>query len=536
MVGTKRFVEVDFIVVGSGAAGSLLANRLSASEHSVLLLEAGGPDWNPLIRVPVAAGLLYFMKSLNWGYETVVQPGLHGRTIPWPRGRVLGGSTAINGMMAIRGHRNDYDGWAAAGLRGWSYDEVLPYFRRFESNASHPQQHHYHGFDGELHTEQASGDHPIYRAWLAAAMAAGYPRNDDFNSADQEGVGLYDFNIKNGRRVTAASAFLKPVRQRPNLRVATGARVLRLLLEQRRCTGVELVRGRAVEIVRARREVIVSAGAVNSPALLQISGIGDPEHLASVGVDVQHALPTVGQNLQDHLGIYVRYECREPITLYRLMRADRAFFAGLRALLFGAGPGASVPLEAGGFLRTEPHLEKPDMHITTVPGLSLETTQSGQMQHGFLTNIYQLRPRSRGSVLIRSTDPLEAPLIDPRYLDSEEDLACLRRGVHRVREINSHRAMDPFRGAELAPGADVRTDAGIDHWIRDSANTIFHPVGTCRMGSDADAVVDHELRVNGIDALRVVDASIMPSIVGGNTSIPTMMIAEKAAAMILQPR
>lgn len=530
----KKNREVDYIIIGSGAAGSLLANRLSAhADVEVLVLEAGSRDWNPLIRVPVVAGLLYYMKSLNWGYETVPQKGLNGRSIAWPRGRVLGGSTAINGMMAIRGHPNDYDQWAATGLEGWAYEAVLPYFKRFERNVSHPGADEYHGRDGELHTEKARAAHPIYRAWLAAAIEAGYPANEDFNGARQEGVGVYDFNIENGRRVTAASAFLKPAERRPNLEVMTGAVALRLCIDNGRCTGVEVGKGRNVERLRARREVILCAGAVNSPKLLMLSGIGDPGHLASVGIKPLHELGEVGLNLQDHLGIYVQYECREPITLYRLMRADRALAAGAQAIFLGTGPGASVPLEAGGFLRTASHLDIPDVHVTTVPGLSLETTQKGQGQHGFLTNVYQLRPESRGGIRLRSADPTALPLIDPNYLDSESDLACLRRSVQMVREINRRGPMDRFRGAEIAPGEDVSTSAEIDAWIRDSANTIFHPVGTCRMGADTGAVVDSKLRVNGIRDLRIADASVMPTIIGGNTGIPTMMIAEKAAAMLL---
>ncbi len=525
--------EVDYIVVGTGAAGALLANRLSADAgSSVLVLEAGPSDWNPLIRVPVVAGLLYYMKSLNWGYETVPQPGLNGRSIVWPRGRVLGGSTAINGMMAIRGHRGDYDDWAAGGLPGWSYDDVLPYFRRFERNDSHPQTAQFHGRDGELHTEKARAAHPIYAAWLAAARDAGFAENADFNGPEQEGVGRYDFNILNGRRVTAATAFLNPVRSRRNLAVVTGATVLRARIDGSRCRGVEVAVGRRLHEVRARREVLLAAGAVNSPAILMHSGVGDPRELAALGIETKVGSPQVGRNLQDHLGVYVQYECREPITLYRLMRADRALLAGARALLFGTGPGAVVPLEAGGFLRTDSDQSRPDVHVTTVPGLSLETTRSGQGQHGFLTNAYQLRPRSRGRVRVVSADPAVNAEVDPNYLSHDDDIACLRRSVELIRDINARAPLDRFRGRELSPGAAVTSAAAVEQWVRDTANTIFHPVGTCRMGSDAGAVVDAELRVNGIDGLRVVDASVMPSIVGGNTSIPTMMIAEKAAAMI----
>jgi choline dehydrogenase len=527
--------DADYIVVGAGAAGCLLANRLSADLHTrVLLLEAGSRDWNPLIRVPMVAGLLYFMPSLNWGYRTTPQTHLGGRELLWPRGRVLGGSTAINGMMYIRGHRRDYDGWRARGLPGWGYDDLLPLFRSFERNLSHPENDAYHGRDGELTTVQASGDHPIYRAWLEAACAAGLRANDDFNGPEQEGVGVYDFNVHRGRRVSAATAFLQPVRSRRNLRILTDAHASRLAFEGRRCVGITVRIGGATRELRAVREVILCAGAINSPALLQHSGIGDPRLLGDLGIDVRAALPGVGANLQDHLGVYVQHRCLQPVTLYSLMRPDRALFAGARALFFGTGPAARVPLEVGGFVKTRPELDLPDVHITAVPGLSLATTQRGQLEHGFLTNVYQLRPESRGTVRITSPDPHSKPAIDPNYLAAEADRRCLRDGVRLARRIHAQAALAPFRGPEIAPGDDVRDDAAIDAWVRETSNTIFHPVGTCRMGpaTDPEAVVDAELRVRGIEGLRVADASVMPAIVGGNTSVPTMVIAARAAQLI----
>ncbi len=527
--------NVDYLVVGAGSAGCLLANRLSAdSRHQVALLEAGGRDWNPLIRIPLMAGLLYFMPSLNWGYQTEAQPGMAGRRIVWPRGKVLGGCTAINGMMHIRGHREDYDRWAARGLSGWSYRDVLPYFKAFEKNLGYPESDPYHGRNGEFFTAKAKGEHPLYHAWLEAAAQAGFRRNPDFNGADQEGVGFYDFNICNGRRVTAADAFLKPIRDRRNLHVITNATVERLVFEGRRCIGADVRHGGKVHRVRAHREVVLSAGAVNSPQILQLSGIGDAQYLKSLGIPVVVDSPDVGQNLQDHLGVYVQYRCLQTNTLYALMRPDRAILAGLRALLFGTGPAASVPLEAGGFLKTRPELPIPDVHVTVVPGLSLATTRIGQMEHGFLTNVYQLRPESRGYVRIRSADPKEKPEIQPNYLSAEADLRCLRDGVRLVRRIVSNAALDAFRGAEISPGEHVVSDQAIDEWVRKTANTIFHPVGTCRMGADERSVVDERLRVRGVEGLRVADASVMPDIIGGNTSVPTMMIAERAAAFILE--
>jgi choline dehydrogenase len=520
----------DYIVIGAGSAGCLLANRLSENPaNRVILLEAGGRSWNPLIRVPMMAGLLYFMKSLNWGYETAAQTGLADRRLVWPRGRVLGGSTIINGMMYVRGNRLDYDGWRQRGLTGWGYDDVLPLFRRFERNVSHADPD-YHGHDGELWTEKARGESPLYAAWLASAEAAGFARNPDFNGASQEGVGLYDFNIREGRRVSAASAFLDPVRNRPNLRIITDARVARLRFEGRHCTGVELADGQAP--LRAAREVVLAAGAVNTPQLLELSGIGDPALLRDLGITVVAESPDVGRNLQDHLGIYVQQQCTRPVTLYGLMRPDRAALAGLRALLTGKGPAAAVPLEAGGFIRTRPGLDAPDVHITFVPGLSLATTQMGQMQHGFLTNVYQLRPQSRGTIHITAPDPAAKPRIDPNYLSDPADLRCLVDGVVLARRITAQEPMAPWRGDEIAPGAGVTEEADIADWVRRTANTIFHPVGTARMGADARSVVDGELKVRGVDGLRIADASVMPAIISGNTSAPTMMIAEKAAAMM----
>lgn len=525
----------DFIIVGAGAAGCLLANRLSENPtHKVLLLEAGGKDWNPLIRVPMVAGLLYFLPSVNWGYQTGPQAHLNGRYIKWPRGKVLGGSTSINGMMYMRGQHQDYDDWGQAGLKGWSYDDVLPFFKKFERNVSHQEDRQFHGRDGELHTEKAKAEHPLYDAWLACAAQSGHKSNEDFNGADQEGVGPYDFNIKDGKRVSAADAFLNPIRRRPNLNIVTRAQVLNLNFDGKVCTGLTCRVGGKSKTYAASREVILSAGAVNSPQILQLSGIGDAQSLQSMGIDVVQDRPQVGKNLQDHIGVYLQHKCRQPITLFGLMRPDRAIFAGLRATMFGTGPAAAVPLEVGGFLKTRPDLDRPDVHVTFVPGLSLATTQAGQLEHGFLTNVYQLRPKSRGAISLASPDPMSKPVIHPHYLSNAEDIVCLRDGVRLIRTIAHQSPLDPYRGDEISPGIDATSDDDLDNWIRGSVDTIFHPAGTCRMGADESSVLDDQLRVRGIDRLRVIDASAMPSITSGNTSMPTMMIAEKGAAMIVR--
>ena len=519
----------DFIVVGAGAAGCLLANRLSASgEHSVLLLEAGGVDWNPLIRVPMLAGLLYTMKSLNWGYETMPQTGLGGRSVRWPRGRVLGGSTAINGLMYVRGDREDYDSWRASGLAGWGYEDVLPHFRAFERNLSHADKA-FHGHAGELWTQKAKGLNPLYAAWLDSAGAAGFSANEDFNGERQEGVGFFDFNLHGGRRVSAADAFLDPIRSRRNLHVRTRTHVTRLRFDGRRCIGVDTDRGQ----LSAAREVILAAGAINSPQILETSGIGDPALLRTLGIQVIMEASSVGENLHDHLGITVQHDCLTPVTLFGLMRPDRAIGAGLRNLLTGGGPAAAVPLEAGGFLKTRPEFDRPDVHVILVPGLSLAATRGGQSRHGFTTSVYQLRPLSRGHTHIVSADPRAKPRIDPNYLAESRDGRVLRDGVALARRIAGQSPLSRYRGDEISPGASLSNEEDIGAWVAQNATTVFHPVGTCRMGVDEHAVVDAQLRVKGVQGLRIADASVMPSIISGNTSAPTMMIAEKTAAFIL---
>ncbi|WP_421928614.1 GMC family oxidoreductase [Neoaquamicrobium sediminum] len=527
----------DFIVVGAGSAGCVLANRLSEDGKArVLLLEAGGRSRNPVFSIPMLAGVAYFWKPTNWNYETVPQAGLDGRRLKWPRGKMLGGSSSINGMMYMRGHRADYAIWRQHGLPGWSYEDVLPYFRRSEDNPERPGDP-FHGVGGPLMVRKARGENPLYRSFLEAGRSEGFRANDDFNGAEQEGLGLYDFNIRDGRRESTATAFLYPVMQRPNLDVWTGAQVRRVILEDGRATGVEVDRGGTTLSVRATREVALCGGAINSPQLLQVSGIGDPKMLKAAGVEPLVAAPEVGRNLQDHLGVYLTYASKDPVTLYRLFRPDRAATAFLRAWLGGSGPATSVPLEAGGFLKTRPELEIPDIHITFVPGLNLETTRAGQGRHGYLINFYQLRPQSRGEIRIVSPDATRAPAIDPRYLSAEADVACMRDGVRLARRIGENPALARHNAGEISPlPADLASDEAIDAWVRRGANTIFHPVGTCRMGGDERAVLDAELRVRGVTGLRVVDASAMPTVIGGNTSAPTMMIAEKAADMMLGRR
>ena len=524
--------EFDFVVVGAGSAGCVLANRLSEDgQHRVLLIEAGGRDTNPVTKIPLAAGLAYYRKAINWNYEIEPQAHMDNRSVPWPRGKLLGGSSSINGMMYMRGNRADYDGWRRMGLRGWGYEDVLPYFVRSESHAD--RESPYHGNDGPFRVVTAKAENELYGAFLESAEAVGHPRSDDFNGADQEGLGPYDFNIRDGRRESSATAFLRPAEARGNLDVWTGTQALKLILDGGRVTGLQVRRAGTRQNVCVRRETVLSAGVIGSPQILELSGIGDPDVLKAAGVTPFHSLPAVGTNLHDHLGVYLTYKCGRPVTLYGFFRPDRAVLAGLQAFFLRRGPATSVPLEMGGFLRTRPELNIPDIHITFVPGLSLETTQKGQGQHGYLINFYQLRPRSRGTSHITGPNPGHAPRIDPAYLEDPADVRCMRDGVRLARTIGETPPLAEYNAGEISPTRDIQSDEEIDAWVRASASTIFHPVGTCRMGVDHATVVDETLKVKGLAGLRVADASVMPAVIGGNTSAPTIMIAEKCADMML---
>ena len=534
--------EVDYIIIGAGSAGCVLANRLSADpDISVLLLEAGGRDWNPLIHIPLGTGKLVRSSMHSWGYWTEPEPHLDGRRLYWPRGKVLGGSSSINSMIYVRGHPRDYDTWAQLGNRGWSWDDVLPYFRRSEGHVDRPSDD-LHGTAGPLKVQRARGDNPLYDAFIAAGVQAGIAHNDDCNGADQEGVCRYDFTIHNGRRASASVCYLRPALNRANLTVETGALTHRVTIEQGRAVGVEYARGQSLERVRARREVIVSGGALNSPQVLMLSGIGPADALQRRGISPVLDLPGVGQNLQDHLDIPLQYACPEPVTLHSLIRLDRAALAMAQAALFRSGPAATFPAEGGAFVKTRPELEAPDMQWHFLIGLGAKRVRIPLLWHlykdrmdqdGFTIRMCQLRPESRGHVELASADPAERVRIFANYYATETDRQVFRDGLRMAREMVMQSAFDRWRGEELSPGPAVTSDAEIDAYVRRIAETIYHPVGTCRMGTDDGAVVDPTLKVHGVDGLRVVDASIMPRLIGGNTNAPTMMIAEKAADQIL---
>jgi choline dehydrogenase len=527
----------DYVIVGGGTAGCVLAARLSEDpDVSVLVLEAGGGDRNPIFRIPLMTGVLLRNRYANWSYESEPVPALDNRRTAFPRGKVLGGSSSINGMVYVRGLPIDYDSWAQAGLPSWSYERVLPYFRRSETYAGGGDA--VHGDTGPLRVSRPPPYSPVSDAFVAAGAQAGHGTTHDFN-AKPEGFGRYDFNISDGQRWSTARAFLEPARRRRNLTVLTRAHSLRIVFEGRRARGVEVAVRGVPRRFTAAREVLLCGGVINSPQLLLLSGIGDADASRRFGIDPVLDLPGVGRNLQDHCLIRVEHACTQPVTLQGLMRVDRAGLAFLNALLFRRGPMTRFPLEAGAYFKSDSALDTPDIQSHFLPGLSTAAlrlpglrTPPKRQGHGFFANAYQMRPESRGELKLKSADPRVAPSIQPNFLAELKDRIVLRRAVQILREVFAQPALDAFRGPELAPGPDVRSEAEIDAWIRRTADSVYHPVGTCRMGKGPDAVVDEELRVHGVEGLRVVDASIMPAVTSTNTHAAVIMIAERAADFI----
>ena len=526
--------EYDYIIIGAGSAGCVLANRLSADPAiKVLVLEAGPKDTGWKIHMPAALAHPLADDKFNWFYQSEPEPHMDGRRMYCPRGRVLGGSSSINGMIYIRGHARDYDRWAQMGLQGWSYAHCLPYFRKAQTHELGPDP--YRGGDGPLHVSAGKMRNPLFQAWLEAGRQAGYPITEDMNGYQQEGLGRMDSTIKNGERWSAAKAYLRPAMQRPNVTVLTGALVLCVLFQRTRAVGVAYATGGTTHEARAEREVIVSGGAINSPHILMLSGVGPADHLRSHGIEVVADRPGVGENLQDHIETYVQHACTQPITLYSATKPLSQLKIGINWMLFRKGLGASNQFEAGGFIRSRPGVEHPDLQYHFLPiAMNYDGTNPAKT-HGFQAHVGPMRPTSRGHVKLRSSDPREHPSILFNYLSTAQDRQEFRDGIKLTREIFAQKAFDPYRGPELSPGPDVRTDDEIDAHLRRKAESAYHPSCSCRMGlaTDPMAVVDEAGRVHGLESLRVIDASIMPNVVSGNLNAPTIMMAEKLADVIL---
>lgn len=518
----------DYIIIGGGSAGSVLAGRLSEDPLTrVLLLEAGPRDWHPFYTIP--AGFAKMTKGIgSWGWQTVPQRHMNGMQIRFTQAKVLGGGSTVNAQIYTRGHPLDYDEWRQAGCSGWSYEDVLPYFRKAEDNDTWDNR--WHGKGGPLGVSQPAAPLPICEAYVAAAGQIGIPTNRDLTSETPEGVGYYQLTQRNVRRSSASTAYLAPVeRKRPNLRIMTGAQVLRIVVENGRAVGVELAKQGTL---RAAREVILSSGAIGSPRLLQLSGIGPADHLQSLGIPVVLDQPNVGANLQDHLDLFVIAECSGPHTYDRYAKPHWSAIAGLQYLLTRKGPVASSLFETGGFWWADPAARSPDIQFHLGLGSGIEAGVAAMPQGGVTLNSAFLRPRSRGTVRLASADPLSAPLIDPNYWHDPYDRQMSILGLKLAQEIMRQDALKPYLRAERLPGPDVQTDDDYIAYACTHAKTDHHPAGTCRMGSDTGAVVDPQLRFNGIAGLRVVDASVMPHVVSSNTNAATIMIAEKAADMI----
>ncbi len=525
-------IEADFVIVGAGSAGCALAGRLSEDPATqVVLLEAGGADRNIWIHIPIGYGKTIADPSINWCYETEPEPELGDRRLFWPRGKVIGGSSSINGLVYIRGQAEDFDHWRQLGNTGWSFADVLPYFKRSEDQQRGGDK--LHGVGGPLAVSDLIERHPICEAVIASALRLGIPRNDDFNGATQDGVGYYQLTARNGRRCSAAAAYLRPAMRRPNLRIVTRALASAVVLDGKRAVGIAFRQGGAPRVARARREIILSGGAINSPQLLLLSGIGPAEHLARMGVAVAHDLPGVGRNLQDHLQARVALRCNQPITVNDIMRSPwLKLRAGLEYAVRRTGPLTTAAAQVGLFLRTRPELASPDVqcHFLT---FSADRPAAGLHKFpGFTLNVCQLRPESRGRIELKTPNPTDPPAIYANYLTTELDRRTLVDGLKLCRGILAEAPLQRFIESEYLPGASVQTDDELLAYARQYAGTIFHPAGTCKMGNDPMAVVDSELRVRGVTGLRVADASIMPTVVSGNTNAAAIMIGEKLADLL----
>ncbi|BAV51827.1 choline dehydrogenase [Mesorhizobium loti] len=526
-------LEADFVIIGSGSAGSAMAYRLSEDgKNSVIVIEFGGSDIGPLIQMPSALSIPLNMSLYDWGFASEPEPHLGGRVLATPRGKVIGGSSSINGMVYVRGHARDFDHWAEEGATGWGFADVLPYFKRMEDNDGGEDGWRGHG--GPLHVQRGSRKNPLYGAFVEAGRQAGFELTDDYNGSKQEGFGPMEQTIRGGRRWSAASAYLKPALKRRNVSLVKGF-ARRVIIENQRAVGVEIEAHKQIQVVKARREVIVAASSINSPKILMLSGIGPAEHLRENGIAVVADRPGVGRNLQDHMELYIQQESTKPITLNSVLNPFSKALIGAQWLFFKSGLGATNHFEAAAFVRSRAGVDYPDIQYHFIPAAVRYDGKAAAKSHGFQAHVGPMRSKSRGSVTLRSPDPKAKPVIRFNYMSHPDDWTEFRHCIRLTREIFGQSAFDAYRGQEISPGSHVQSDDDLDVFIRDHAESAYHPCGTCKMGraDDVTSVVDPECRVIGIDGLRVADSSIFPRVTNGNLNAPSIMTGEKASDHIL---